>query len=554
MGSALNTGVSGLKSQQALLEVIGNNLANLNTTSYKTRRTLFSDLFYETTQAASGGTPGVVGGRNPIQIGSGSKVAQVDLIRTQGSLASTGSQLDMAIDGEGFFTVSSVSETLYTRAGSFKVDDTGVLVDPSTGNRVQRFGTVGESGATGGGFQVTGNNDIRIPFGATIPGQVTSTIDVSGNLPSDASGPINEVLRNQADWTVAGVTANAASLLNDLDAKAADYVPGDVVEINGTDADGTVISTTLNVDATSTLGDLVAAVDAAYPGATATLDGSGRVVLTADTPGEAFLSLTLTNAPGNVGTTAFASNAFLVETDGQRGAIVRGGVEIFDARGGGQTIGLQFEKQADNTWTLAGSLDPGQGTVVDGLVDNIAFNQDGSLQTAGGIGLGNNTLSFVFAGSTVQQDVIISFGTPGGFDGMTELAASASLGADQDGVGTGTLSTVQVAADGIINGIATNGSVFPLAQLAIATFRNIDGLESTGSNYFNSSLSSGTAELGGGLVGGRGAVRGGQLEQSNVDIAEQFTQLIVAQRGFSANARTITVADQILEEVTNLIR
>ena len=103
-------------------------------------------------------------------------------------------------------------------------------------------------------------------------------------------------------------------------------------------------------------------------------------------------------------------------------------------------------------------------------------------------------------------------------------------------------------------GLSTNGKVFALAQLAIARFPNPTGLEGLGSNYFQESSNSGVASIGSGLSGGRGQIIGSQLEGSNVDLAQEFTRLIVAQRGFSANARTITVADEILEELTNIIR
>ncbi|MCA9075314.1 MAG: flagellar hook-basal body complex protein [Planctomycetaceae bacterium] len=554
MANALITGVSGLNSHQKMLEVIGNNLANLNTTAYKSRRILFSDLLYETVRASSDGTPGLLGGTNPAQIGTGSQVSQVDSQFSQGNLSATGAPLDLAIEGDGFFVVNTGSETLYTRAGALQVDEDGVLVDPSTGYRVQRFGSVGESTGTGVGFQVAGDADIRIPFGATIPGQATANVSIAGNLPSDANIPTIEVVESQLGWTAGGGTASAASLLNGLDANTVGYIAGDSILINGTDADGSAISASLSVDGTTTLGDLVAQIDSAFSGASASLDANGRIVLTADDVGEALLSLSLSDDPGNTGGTDFASNSFVVSMDGRDGDVVRGSVEVFDTRGGAHTISLSLQKQMDGSWNLNAGLDPTQGTVVDGLVTGITFNEDGSLASAGGAGTGDSALSFQFTGTSTTQAVNISFGTLGGLDGLTELATDASLGAGQDGLAVGALVSVQVSSDGIVNGIASNGSAVFLAQLAVASFRNPGGLESRGQNYYAVSLSSGNVEIGSGLAGSRGAVRSGQLEQSNVDIAEEFTQLIIAQRGFSANARTITIADEILEELTNLVR
>ena len=143
MANALSTGVAGLNSHQRMLEVIGNNLANLNTTGYKTRRILFSDLLYETVRSASGSSSGNAGAVNPAQIGSGSIVAQIDTKFSQGNLENTGEVLDFAMQGGGFFVVNDGRQNLFTRDGAFAVDDSGTLVDPSTGYRVQRLGTVG---------------------------------------------------------------------------------------------------------------------------------------------------------------------------------------------------------------------------------------------------------------------------------------------------------------------------------------------------------------------------------------------------------------------------
>lgn len=128
------------------------------------------------------------------------------------------------------------------------------------------------------------------------------------------------------------------------------------------------------------------------------------------------------------------------------------------------------------------------------------------------------------------------------------------MAALQNGFAPGSLASINVSSDGIIAGVATNGRTFEVAQLAIASFRNVKGLQGRGNNLYEESLNSGPVQLGTALSGDRGSISVGQLEGSNVDIAFEFTRLIVAQRGFSANARTITVTDEVLEELTNLIR
>ena len=553
MANALITGVSGLNSHQKMLEVVGNNLANLNTTAYKSRRTLFSDTLYETVRAASGGSASQ-GGVNPAEIGSGSRVARIDMQFTQGNFETTGAELDFAIEGNGFFIVNDGTRNLYTRAGAFGVDDSGTLIDPSTGYRVQRFDGVGEPDGVNPAFQVPGDASIHIPWGAIIPGGATTTAGLRGNLPSTADGPLAQVTSSFAPWTVGGTAVAATDTLNSLDQNTVDYIAGDSITISGTDHDGSPISTTLSVTATTTMGDLITAINGAYSGATATLGADGRISLTSDAEGPSFLSLTLSNTAGNTGVSNFAGNPSIVTTTGADGDTVEASMEVFDERGGSHFVNLTFQKQVDGSWNIDASINASDGTITDGTVTGVRFNTDGSFASIDGTGAGDANLTFQFAGALAPQTMSLSFGSSGEFDGMTELAMSASLAAQHDGYAPGSLVGVQMRSDGILEGVTSNGFTFPLAQLAIASFLNPNGLSAQGDNYFAPTLASGDVEIGAALSGSRGSIRGGQLEQSNVDIALEFTRLIVAQRGFSANARTIRVTDQVLEELTNLIR
>jgi flagellar hook protein FlgE len=153
------------------------------------------------------------------------------------------------------------------------------------------------------------------------------------------------------------------------------------------------------------------------------------------------------------------------------------------------------------------------------------------------------------------QTITLNFGTPGGFNGLTQFGGATSAAAvDQDGFGAGFLTSVSVASDGVINGVFTNGQILPLAQMAIATFVNPGGLGREGNNLFSLTSQSGEALIGAGGSGGRGLVQQGTLESSNVDVALEFTRLIIAQRGFQVNARTITVGNEVLQELANIIR
>ena len=181
--NALFGGASGLAANSVVLDVVGQNLANLSTTGFKAQRAQFQDLVYQTLNPGSSPS-GTTGGVNPAQAGSGVNVGAIGSLFTQGSIAPTGRVLDAAIQGSGFFVLSNGQRTTFSRAGSFSIDSAGYLVDPNTGFRVQRTGTTGEPSATSGGFQVTGNQDIRVPLGTGIPGTATANVSFQGNLSS----------------------------------------------------------------------------------------------------------------------------------------------------------------------------------------------------------------------------------------------------------------------------------------------------------------------------------------------------------------------------------
>lgn len=554
MANAMITGVSGLQSHQKMIEIVGNNLANLNTVGYKQRTAIFSDVLYETIRGGSSGTPGVSGGTNPVQVGTGSRLASVRTNMSGGGLESTGGDLDMAIDGTGFFVVNNGTSNLYTRAGAFLIDQTGMLVDAETGYPVQRFGAAGEDNDGFPSFQTRGVSNIYIPLGAHVPGRATQSVQLMGNLPANGTTPAQQTLSSPS-WQAGGVAATSATLLNSLDFVTTAYQAGDSLVINGTNADGGAVSTTLSVGPTTTVGDLLTALNTAFPDATASIGADGALSVQADNTGKSFLSLTVADATGNTGGADFSANSFVVSTQGSVGAVVRGGIPVYDAGGGAHTVNFEMTKQQDGTWDLNILLDPTDGTVVDGSITGITFGNDRNFSVATGTGLGDTNITILFNGQTTPQTFkIVMDGGNAAASGLTSFSGDASIATVQDGYGNGILTSVQVDTSGIIQGVASNGVEFPIAQLAIGSFRNPEGLEAVGSNFFKSSMSSGDVRIGGAGANGNGLVRAGQLEQSNVDVAVEFTRLIVAQRGFSANARTITVTNDILQELTNLIR
>ena len=554
MSTSLSAGLSGLLAHQRKLDVVGHNLANINTTGYKARRTRFTDLLYQEVKPVAGAST-TSSGTGAIQVGSGVRISHVSIAFGQGTLEETGGEFDFAIDGGGFFVLNGADNTnLYTRAGAFQLDTDGLLVDAGTGLAVQRLGTLGDIDGPGIGFQTPGDDRITIPFGTQLPGVVTTNLDLEGNLDAGAERPLSRSLVSAAPMLDGGVAATGATLLNDLDTSINPFVTGDRIIIAGADADGTPLSTSMAVDGTTTIDDLITAVSAAFPGATATIDDDGTFTLTADETGESFLSLDLEGDPGNTGSMNLAAHRMLIGEVGNDGAVVDSSVEVFDQQGRAHIIQLQYQKQDNNEWSVTASIDEDSGTVIDGEIQRLRFGEDGSFQQVESVGIGDASFTFQFDGQANPQVIEVELGTPNQFNGLTQTSNPSATRTTQDGFPAGELLEASITEDGVIEGIASNGRRVTIAQIAMATFQNQAGLDARGSNHYAESAVSGVANIGSGTTGGRGSVRIGQLEASTVDVALEFTQLIVAQRGFSASARTITVTDEVLQELNGIIR
>ncbi|HZZ81527.1 MAG TPA: flagellar hook-basal body complex protein, partial [Gemmataceae bacterium] len=395
-----------------------------------------------------------------------------------------------------------------------------------------------------------------IPIGTGIPGNATTNVVLQGNLTAGAVGPQAQLLTSAQPMQAGGVAATAATLLNSLDDNLSPYATGDKLDIQGLTAGNTPVNITLPVDATTTVGDVINAINTNFPGSTASLDASGNIVVTSNTTGTTGLNLSINDDAGNVsGGTSWGNHNLNLTTTGKDGDTVKTGIQIYDSQGTPHNLNLVFQKQANNVWNLTAAIDPSQGTILDNLVSNIAFNEDGSFRQVTGTGLGNSTISVQFNGFSSPQTISFNFGTTGGFNGLTQVGGSSSaVATGQDGFAAGYLTTLSVAQDGTINGVFTNGKTLPIAQMAVATFANPGALNRIGNNYYSLSSESGPALLGAGLSGGRGSVQQKALESSNVDVSLEFTRLIIAQRAFQVNARVITASDQILQDLANILR
>ncbi|MFQ5963001.1 MAG: flagellar hook protein FlgE [Candidatus Scalinduaceae bacterium] len=533
--SSLVSGISGLKTSQTALNVIGNNLANMNTPGFKVSRVTFANQLAQTLRAALAPGSGL-GGRNPIQVGSGATVASITKNFSQGSIAPTGRPFDLAIEGEGFFILSNGTQEFYTRVGSFILDKNNDLIDAGTGLKVK---------------SITGT--INIPVNTTVPAQATTTVNMAGNLNSaTATGAINQVVQSATPFQIAGpAPAVAATPLNSLLTNTAAYTAGEVINIIGTEANGATVSASFVYGSGAgqngtTLGELRDFITASFGTATATIDASGNIVLTATSPGASSLSMTIADATGQTGATTWTS--FGVNTVG-KGEVFTTTVSLFNAQGTSIPVTLTFERTASNTWGMTATMDPSEGSVTTAITA-INFNNNGTLASV----TGTPTITVTYPNSTTQA-VTLDFGVPNGFSGITQFSGTSSAAAtNQNGFAAGFFSSSTVNSNGTVVALFTNGQTQEIGQLQLATFSNPAGLSQEGENLLTATVSSGEPILKAALSGGVGTIVSGALEGSNVDIAEEFTNLIVSQRAFQANARTITTTDEVLQELVNIIR
>jgi len=397
-----------------------------------------------------------------------------------------------------------------------------------------------------------------------VAGTLTFTTDALGQNASlkfdNASSSADIVTALGLDTALGSGTQTAASTstdLTELTSRLSAYGPNDAITISGTNPAGQAFSDTFvygtgpNTDGT-TLGDLITFIDNLVPGASASLTTDGNIRLTSDTKEEAEMSLFIGDGSGNTGSVSWPSFEVSQQGTGPDTAVTS--IDVVDPRGRTHPVTLTFTRSTndDSIWDLQATMDSTQGSITQSSIGQIRFNDDGSFNVIGG---GTNQLTFQWDGITAAQNVTINLGTSGQFDGIAMLGAATTIAAvDQDGYGAGSLLNVGFNSNGQLVGFYTNGQNEVLDTLRISMFSNEAGLVRTGDTMFVESPNSDDAIATTANSAGAGSVRAGQLENSNVDIAREFVNLIEAQRGFQANSRVITTTDEILAELMNIVR
>ncbi len=540
--SSLYSGVSGLTTNGNALSIIGDNIANVNTIGYKNSRATFADVM----ASSLGG-----GGRN--QIGQGARLSSVNVQFNQGSFQTTTSPTDLAVDGNGFFVLQDANGLYYTRAGQFYFDKDGILVNPD-GIAVQGFM------ADANGTIIPGAlSDINISGVSSQP-RATTTVQLDANLDasstalgtgdtwiSGTSAADDATLGNTVLLTVDGNAATvtfAANIANDGAAVAAE-IQADVRAL-GTGSTPWFDNFTATWDPNALTYKLVSGTNAS----------TSAVVVTGGTEAAA-LNL-LGGAVANTTTGAF-DTADALATSNFSTALT-----VIDSLGQSHQITIYFRKDAPNNWSWY-SVVPASDTST-GTADEVQARGNLLYTTVGALDIQDTMTSstggFDFSGGGAQnQAIIFDFGTSitgssgTGTDGVTQYGlTSATSFQSQDGYTAGSNRNVSVSSDGIIAGLFSNGRTAAIAQIALGTFQSNEGLIRIGGNLFIESVESGQASTGEPSSGGRGNISSNSLEQSTVDLAQEFVNMITSQRGFQANSRTITTTDELLQELINLKR
>lgn len=417
--------LTGLEADSTSLNTIANDLANMNTTAFKGQSANFSDLFYQQVGSAGSG--------DPVQVGAGTQVASISTDFTQGSINSTGSSTDVALNGNGFFVVNEGGSSEYTRAGNFSLDSSGNLITQS-GQSVMGYPAV--NGVVNTNSPLT---RISIPVGQVEPPKATTTMNMTANL----------------------------------------------------------------------------------------------------------------NATSTAGTTFPAQ------------------ITVYDSLGVSHVATATYTQTGTNTWSYsvalpAGDFTSGTSTPVTGTM---TFDSSGNLSTvapAGGaatpVGTAAGDLSQIpvsftgladgAANLNMQWNLLGTSGTPT----ISQVAASSAVSATtQNGYESGQYQSFTIGSDGTVSATFSNGQQMAVGQVALANVTNVQGLRMLGDGNYATTMASGAASVGTSGAAGLGTLQDGALEESNVNISAEFSNLIIAQRAFEANSKAVTTFDTVTQETINMI-
>lgn len=542
MVRSMYSGVAGMKVHQTRMDTIGNNIANVNTYGFKSSRVSFRDVYYQNMKAASGASSNK-GGTNPTQIGYGAMLGQISVNQGTSTMQNTGNGLDVAISGEGFFQVmDSDGNIFYTKAGMLDVDSGGNLVDVN-GNFV-----LGVSGDPVG--KAAGSNRITLNVPSVNPSVSSYEVAIqntkysisSSNKTTDANVTINFASTDEmpigqkveAIITSSGVTVrlnakekfiNLTELQNEIN-KAITTANGGAAHPAGN------FEFSMNPDPFTAAGGPLTGAEIAgtnfgvNKGSVPEATGALRGLVTIKEVGDTFSAVgapdyKIEKVPGTAPDPD--TYKFSIEINGTTYSAT--GIESSQMESAGTLLLKNTAGHENDTIT-------------------ITYPSEKSLTfPANGGTIQDNTNTALSVASTPSKDLGLGsepFKLTGGTKGGTQTVAD--------------LTGIAIGPDGVITATHATHGLMELGRIDVATFANSKGLEQTGSTYFKVTANSGTPIVSKPGENGTGALSSGSLEMSNVDLSNEFADMITTQRGFQANSRMITVSDTMLEELINLKR
>ncbi len=567
--TALFTGLSGLISNSRRLDVIGNNIANVNTTAFKSNRMTFTPTFSRNFSLGTAPSDRT-GGSNPGQVGLGVTVAGTQRNFNNGAIGVTGVATDLAIEGDGFFIVNQAGSQLYTRSGSFIRNPENDLISQS-GAKVMGF-------AVDDQFNVVDGNlvELNIPVGTMTLAEQTRNVIFNGNL--NASGEVattGSVHESRVFYTdPAGTTPVTGTDLLSGNIWVSDGAGGFVqafdgsattITVGGVEKGGKDLGTAeFQITGTTTFDDYITfldeylGLDSSAIGTTSDLGGSvalvgGALVVTGNEG--TVQQLDLETGDFTVDGTGLGNPFVMGKTGDATGESVRTSFVVYDSLGTPLTIDLSFVLQGTTpsggtTWEFVAESSDNDATDRLLALGEVTFDSNGRFVSAT-----NQSFSIQRTNGAVNP-LTVNMDFDSGTDAVSSFTDSASnlAAVFQDGSPIGTLGSFSIGEDGTISGSFTNGLTRTIGQVALAKFSNPEGLVDAGDNLFGSGPNSGTPLIAKPRDFGTGRVVGGALELSNVDLSQEFINMILASTGYSAASRVITTTDELITQLLALGR
>ena len=546
---SMYSAVSGLKTHQTRMDVIGNNIANVNTVAFKSSSVTFSDILYQTTSNASGAnaTTGT-GGVNAKQIGLGTTAAATKVsITSAGASETTGNPFDIRLtdkNSTNFFIVNNGSENVFTRSGSFYVDGSGNLCMSSTGYTVM-------------GWQVD---------------------ETTGEIRKDTVSALR--IMQEKNLTSAPEATTQATIAGVLDENDTDVKndAGRVMNLNFYDNLGYQYTAKFAIKSTGTDGKYTVEL-------TSVLDSNNQNIIKNLTKQEISQIFGDYQADATLGQYSlskdyeFKNNKYVRKADQKEFEVDNADKTLFKATdGSGDTVSITeiFSgitttianniKNGTNNYKVAFDQTTGQATVTG---ERTSYDLVFDTSTGKFASIGGDTPSKMLNMSVLSsgllnrngnfQNITVDFSQCLNYENGGKSTIGADAGATDGKTGKGrklgAMTGIFIDTSGRIYGTYDNGNTELLGQIAVAQFSNASGLEKVGESCYRTTLNSGEFDgIGVEISADGSSMTTGELEMSNVDLSSEFTSMITTQRGFQANSRVITTSDTLLEELVNLKR